>query len=255
MAKLVNVDRPQTSLIRLTLNNPRKRNALDSDMRNDLIGEFRAAIADEQARAIILTGAGATFCAGGDIASMGTLDEHGGMRRMTLNHELVRILYHCQKPVICALEGAAMGAGAGLALLCDIIVAGENAHVGFPFFKLGIIPDYGLLHTLPLRVGIAQARMLLLRSDAVNAKRAKELGLVDFVYPDFRVQDEAAMIALEMGAQPRFAFGMAKNVLGLFPMAFDQALAVERTAQVGCFLSNDHDEGVAAYREQRKAEF
>ncbi len=255
MSNLVTIDHPQTGLIRLTLNNPKKRNALDADMRNALIAELRTAILDDRVRAIILTGSGATFCAGGDIASMGTLDEHGGMRRMTQNHELVRVLYHCQKPIVAAVEGAAMGAGAGLALLADIIVAGENAHIGFPFFKLGIVPDYGLLHTLPLRVGVPQARLLLLRSDAVNAKRAKELGLVDFVYPDFRVQDEAAMLALEMGAQPRFAFGMAKNVLGLFPMAFDQALAVERTAQVGCFLSNDHDEGVAAYREKRKADF
>lgn len=255
MSSPVSIDRPQSTLIRLTLNQPKKRNALDNETRNALIVAMRDALADDEARAIIITGAGGVFCAGGDIAAMGTLDEHGASRRMTLNHELVRLFHGAEKPIVAAVQGFAMGAGAGIALLCDAIVAGEDAVFGFPFFRLGLVPDYGLLHTLPLRVGIATARLLLMRSANVKAKEARKIGLVDVVAGSEKTQEEAAMLALELGAQPRFAFGLAKSVLSRFPMAFDEALAAERTAQVACFLSNDHDEGVAAFREKRAPKF
>lgn len=249
------VETPEPGIRRLAFNDPARRNPLAAPVRTALIAAFEAALAEDAVRAIVLTGRGGVFCAGGDVAAMGQSDEVTGTERMRVNHHLCRMIYLAEKPVIAAVEGPAFGAGAGLALLADTIVAGEGASIGFPFFKLGLTPDYGILHTLPKRVGHGAARQILLYARALKAKEAAAAGLFDRVVPDAQVQDEALAAVRELAAQPRTAFAMAKRVLNGEPQTFEQSLAAERSAQTLLFLTRDHAEGVKAFKEKRPAKF
>jgi 2-(1,2-epoxy-1,2-dihydrophenyl)acetyl-CoA isomerase len=249
------VETPEPGIRRLAFNDPARRNPLAAAAKSALIEAFEAALSDDTVRAIILTGRGGVFCAGGDVAAMGNSDEVSGQERMRVSHHLCRMIYLAEKPVIAAVEGPAFGAGAGLALLADTIVAGEGASIGFPFFKLGLTPDYGILHTLPKRVGHGAARQILLYARALKAKEASDAGLFDRIVPDADVQSEALSAARELAAQPRTAFAMAKRILNGEPQTFEQSLAAERTAQVMLFLTRDHAEGVKAFKEKRSAKF
>jgi len=206
-------------------------------------------------RAIVITGAGGHFCAGGDIDSMDGLTPKTGRARMKDGQRLVRLLYECEKPVVAAVEGFAVGAGAGLALLADSIVVAEGATIGFPFFRVGLVPDYALLHTLPRRVGGAKARDLLLFARMVVAADAVAMGLADHLAPKGEAVARATELARELGAMPPHAFGLAKRQLALAPLSFEAALEAEAMAQSLSFLSEESAEGRAAFREKRAPKF
>ena len=148
---VLTIDRPAEGIARIGLNRPEKRNALDPELRLALIDGIEAVLEDSSVRAVILAGNGGHFCAGGDIASMEGLDAAAGRARMKSNHRMVRLIADAEKPVVAAIEGYAVGAGAGIALLADTVVIAETGAIGFPFFKVGLIPDYAILHTLPRR--------------------------------------------------------------------------------------------------------
>jgi enoyl-CoA hydratase/carnithine racemase len=249
------VDRPAEAVVRLAFNRPEKRNPLETETREMLLSSLGEALDDPTVRAIILTGNGGTFCAGGDIAAMGKSDERSGADRMARNHVLTRRIGRAEKPVIAAVEGFAFGAGAGIALLCDAIVAGQGASIGFSFFRMGLVPDYGIVHTLTQRIGFGKARLLLLRAATLKAPEALQLGLFDQVVPDADVQSAALALAVELAAQPANAVALTKRMLLAEPQGFDAALDLERTSQVMSFLTADHREGVAAFRDKRAPKF
>lgn len=242
-------------IARVLLNKPEKRNAFDPAMRAELTTAFRTVLDDTSVRAIVLTGAGGTFCAGGDVTSMGLSDEFSGAKRMAGNHEFCRLIYRADKPIVAAVEGACVGAGAGLALLADYIVAGEGATLGFPFVKLGLAPDYGIAFTLPQRCGMGIAKKLVFTGRLVKGAEAKSIGLVDELVADAGVQDAALAVARDMAAQSPHAIALSKRMFGNLPESFDQALDLERTAQVLAMLGQDHKEGVAAFKEKRPPNF
>ena len=255
MSDAVLIERPRPSVARLVLNRPDKRNALSTELREGLIAAAETVLADPEIRSVVLTGAGPVFCAGGDIASMGRHDVHSGRARMRANHRLVRVLMLAEKPIVAAVNGTAFGAGSGLALMADTIVAGQGSSFGFNFFRLGLVPDYGLLGTLPQRVGRARARQILLRGGAVGIEEAERIGLVDRVVPDADLQEAAIEEAEILGAQPAFAFRLAKRILTEAPTTLDALLDAELNAQSLCFVSPEHKEGVAAFQEKRKPNF
>ena len=183
----VKIDTPEDRVARLTMDQPAKRHALSAEMRGALIDSLQATLADPTVHAIVLTGSEGNFCAGGDISTMKDLDPEAGRARLQAGHQLVRLLAYAEKPLVAAVEGYAMGAGAGMALWCDTIVAGENAQVGFPFFRIGLVPDYAITYTLPRRVGEGRARRILLNAMRLKAPDALAEGLVDEVVPDDRV--------------------------------------------------------------------
>ena len=252
---LILTDRPADGVLRLAMNRPDKRNALSMDMREALREAFESAADDESVRAIVLTGSPGVFCAGGDIAAMGGHTVRSGRDRMLANHRVVRAIHRIEKPVVAAVEGYAYGAGAGLALLCDTIVAGSGAEFGFPFFKLGLVPDYGILWTLPRRIGDGRARRLIYLAQPVKAAEGARIGLVDVEVPDAEVQAAAVREAAALAAQPAMAFRIAKRFLNDPPASLEAALDAELQAQTQCFLSAEHQEGVAAFREKRKPVF
>ena len=239
----------------LALDRVDKRNALNAELRRDLIAAVTAALAEEAVHALVVTGAGGHFCAGGDLDSMDGLTPKTARARMKDGQRLVRLLYEGEKPVVAAVEGFAVGAGAGLALLADSVVAAEGATIGFPFFRVGLVPDFALLHTLPRRVGAAKARDLLLFARMVTAKDAVAIGLADHLAPKGEAVARAMEAACELAAMPPHAFGLAKRQLALAPLSFEAALEAEALAQSLSFLSAESAEGRAAFREKRAPKF
>ena len=251
----VNIERRADGVARVAINRPDKRNALNADVRNTLITSLPELLADDSVHAILLTGEGGHFCAGGDIATMENLDSSGARARMKDNHRIVRILAEAEKPVVTAVEGYAVGAGAGLAMLGDTAVIAESGTIGFPFFRVGLIPDYAILFTLPRRAGGARARQILLHARMVPAAEAVETGLADELAPDGKAEAMAIERALALASMPPFAFAIAKQQLRLWPESLEAALEMEALAQAGCFGAGEFREGFAAFMEKRPPDF
>jgi len=167
------------AVLTLTLNAPARRNALSVAMRRALAEALEEA--DRSVRVVILTGAGEHFCSGGDLSGMAVTRLAEGRERMREAHHLIRLMVTARFPIIAAVEGWCAGAGISLACAADHVVAGAGARFVASFGRVGLLPDLGLLHTLPARIGGARARELLLFGETVDAARAEAIGLVDRV--------------------------------------------------------------------------
>ncbi len=168
---------------------------------------------------------------------------------------MVRLRADSEQPVIAAVSGYAVGAGAGIALLADTIVMGEGAAIGIPFLRVGLVPDYGLLYTLPRRVGLAPARQMILHARMLRGREAFDAGLADEMVADDEVEARAVACAEELAAMPPHAFAVAKHQLGLWPTSLEGALEMEAMAQAACFSTSEFTEGRAAFREKRAPDF
>jgi len=252
---VVLVDRPAEAIVRIALNRPDKRNALNPALRLALIDALAAALDDPACAAVVLTGAGGHFCAGGDIDSMAGMTVQDSRARMKSNHKLVAMVANAEKPVIAAVEGYAVGAGAGLALLADTVVLGESGSIGFPFFKIGLIPDYGILWSLPRRVGAAKARQILLYARMLKGRAALDAGLADEMVADGTAADRAVALATELAGMPPHAFALAKRQLALQPESLDAALEMEAIGQALSQQTGEFAEGRTAFLEKRPPRF
>lgn len=252
---LVRTEHPAAGIARIVLDDPAKRNAVSAELRAALTLEAEAALADPSVRAIVLTGANGAFCAGGDLSSMGAMTAEAARARMKASHRMLRLLAAAEKPIVSAVEGPAMGGGAGLALFADAIIMGEGAMIGFPYFKVGLVPDYALFHTLPRRVGGGHARRLFNTAATVRSAEALAIGLVDRVVADGEVQAAALDQAEQLAALPAAAFAMTRQQLAQMPLSLEAALEMEALAQTVAFGSADHAEGRRAFFEKRRPVF
>lgn len=252
---VVLASRPSERIAVIAINRPERRNAIDADVRNGLLDAIAEALGDDAVRAIVLAGEGGTFCAGGDLTSLAGLDAKAARARLQSGHRVVRMLVQSDKPVIAAVDGFAMGAGAGLALCADTIVLGESATIGFPFLKVGLVPDFGVVYALTRRVGVAKARNAVLYARNYRGREAVEFGLADLGVPDASVRDKALALAAELAAMPPFAFGLAKHQLSRFPVDLDTALEMEAIGQPLCLSTAEFAEGLAAFKEKRRPSF
>jgi 2-(1,2-epoxy-1,2-dihydrophenyl)acetyl-CoA isomerase len=236
----------------LTMDYPARRNALGTPMRREFSAALERIEADRGVRAIVITGAGGVFSSGGDIAGMDSADLAAGRERFRLTHHLVRLLAKGSKPAIAAVEGWCAGAGVGLALCCDTVIAGDGAKFMLPFGRVGLVPDFGLLHTLPLRVGAGPARQMMLYGEPVDAARAERIGLADHVVP----AGTALAAAIE---RARLVDGMAPLSIAFtrhhLAEGLDATLDWERDIQSALFLTADHAEGRAAFLGKRAPVF
>jgi len=242
-------------IARLAINRPDKRNAVSPEARNDLIEAVTEALRDNATRAIVIGSTAGHFCAGGDIDSMIDLDVASGRTRMKDNHRMVRVLAEAEKPIVAGVEGFAVGAGAGIALLCDSIVLAESGVLGFPFFRIGLTPDYGILFTLSRRVGGARARQILLRAQMLKGQDAIDIGLADELVADGGAEVRAIELAQELGDMPPHAFALTKRHLAMEPQSLEAALEMEALSQSLAFVGDELTEGRAAFSEKRKPKF
>jgi 2-(1,2-epoxy-1,2-dihydrophenyl)acetyl-CoA isomerase len=240
----------------ITLNRPEKRNAIDIPVRLELATAFEAADADTSIRAVVLTGAGKSFCSGGDIASMKPLDPGPAMERVQLAQRVIRAIWNTPKPVVAAVEGAAYGAGTALAAACDRVVAASNARFATTFTNMGLAGDMGVYVSLPTRIGIARARQMLMIQTPVDAAAALQIGLVDALAEPGAALDVALADAARLAAGPAQAYGAIKSLLAVAStLSPFEVLDREAENQARLFGSDDFAEGIEAFHAKRQPQF
>jgi 2-(1,2-epoxy-1,2-dihydrophenyl)acetyl-CoA isomerase len=223
-------DDPLDGVRRVRIDNPEKRNALDDDTRARLLVDLEDAIADPTCDVILLSGAGGTICAGGDLPSMP--EEIELIRaRLAGSHRIVRLLVAGPKPVVAAVEGAAFGSGMALAAAADVVVAARGARFGCVFGRFALIPDSGLLWSLPQRVGEARARRLALTNAVLTGEEALALGLADHLCDDGGAEDAALAIAASIREHASPAVAATKALFALRAHDLDELLDLEMDQQ------------------------
>jgi 2-(1,2-epoxy-1,2-dihydrophenyl)acetyl-CoA isomerase len=245
----------------ITLNRPDALNALTVEVAAD----FKAAFAEARergARAIVLTGAGRAFCAGGDLREMQKMAKHEGRLEaffdepLQLLHECVLLIRQTPLPVIAAVNGAASGAGCNLALACDLVIAGESAKFNEAFIRIGLTPDCGGSFILPRLTGWKVAAELLMTGDVVTAARAAELRMINAVVADEGLMEAALRLAGRLAAAPTAAIARIKQLLEQSANNdLVTQLELERTTQIQSGQTKDFREGVAAFLEKRPPKF
>lgn len=239
----------------LTLNRPERLNALTVEMADALLAALDEAEADRECRAVLLTGAGRGFCAGQDLTAIDGATPAAIGDLLDRYNPLIRRLRALPLPVVCAVNGVAAGAGANLALACDIVMAGEGASFVQAFARIGLVPDCGGTWVLPRLVGMARARALALLAEPLPAATAVEWGLIWRAVPDATLM-AAHALAAQLAAGPAAGLALIKRALDAAPgNDLDTQLDLERDLQVEAAASPDHAEGLRAFLEKRPPRF
>jgi len=241
---------------RITLNRPERLNALTVEMAAALHAALDEAEADKSCRALLLTGAGRGFCAGQDLNEIVGAAPSDLTRLLEHYHPLILRLRALPIPVVCAVNGVAAGAGANLALACDIVLAARSASFVQAFARIGLIPDCGGTWFLPRLVGQARARALAMLAEPLPAATAAEWGLIWRMVEDQKLADEAQALAARLAAQASTALALIKRALDASGNnSLDRQLDLEGELQLEAGSSPDHAEGVRAFLEKRPAAF
>lgn len=239
----------------ITFNRPDKRNAMSDDMRSEFIHALEAVAADKAIRALVLTGAGKGFCAGGDISGMqkrmnapaGEVGFNGWHRQQRVHHTQA-LLHTMPKPVIAAVNGAASGLGADTALACDFIIASEWASFAWSYIQRGIIPDGGGMYFLPRRVGLSKAKELIFTGRKVGVEEALALGIVDRQSTADTLLADAKAWAAELSQASSTALALTKTILNQsFELSSHDVFAQGSQAQGICYTSSEHRASVEAF--------
>ena len=239
----------------IALNRPEKRNAMSDAMRSEFIHALEHVTADKAIRALVLTGNGKGFCAGGDVAGMekriqapaGEVAFNGWHRQQRVHHTQA-LLHTMPKPVIAAVNGAASGLGADTALACDFIVASEWANFSWSYIHRGIIPDGGGMYFLPRRVGLSKAKELIFTGRKVEIDEALALGIVDRRTSADTLVADAQAWAAELCKGSATALALGKTILNQsFELSAQQIFAQGSQAQGICYTSTEHRESVMAF--------
>ena len=239
----------------LTLNRPDRLNAFTFSLHAALMAALDEAEADPACRAILLHGAGRGFCAGQDLTMVEAGADLGDTLERSFN-PLVRRLRSLPLPAVCAVHGVAAGAGANVALACDMVLAGQSARFIQSFVKIGLVPDAGGTWVLPRLAGDARARGMAMLGEPVTAAQAEAWGLVWRVLPDGDLLPEAERLAAHLATQPTQAIALMKQALNASAgNSLDAQLDLERDLQRQAGRTPDFTEGVAAFLEKRPASF
>ena len=245
----------ESAIATITLNRPDKRNAMSDAMRSEFIDALEMVAADKAIKALVLTGAGKGFCAGGDISGMekrmnapaGEVGFNGWHRQQRVHHTQA-LLHTMPKPVIAAVNGAASGLGADTALACDFIIASEWANFTWSYIHRGIVPDGGGMYFLPRRVGLSRAKELIFTGRKVDVDEAMTLGIVDRKTSGDRLLADAQAWAAELGKGSSTALALTKTILNQsFELSSHDVFAQGSQAQGICYTSTEHRESVMAF--------
>jgi 2-(1,2-epoxy-1,2-dihydrophenyl)acetyl-CoA isomerase len=243
---------------RITLNRPDVLNSIHTAMSGEIQEALARAAREPEIRAVLLTGAGRGFCAGQDLEEVrpgATVNDFAAHARNAYT-PIVRGLRALEKPVICAVNGVAAGAGANLALACDLVLAAEEASFVQVFAKIGLVPDTGGSFFLPRLVGMARATALAMLAEKVTAAQAVEIGLIYRACPAASLDEEASKLALHLATQPTLGLGLTKRLLNAsWGNDLETQLELEAECQGAAGRSADYAEGVAAFLAKRKPIF
>jgi len=244
----------------ITLNRPDKLNSFTAQMHGELRDALTTVATDRSVRALLLTGAGRGFCAGQDLADRAVAADAEpvdlGHSIETNYNPLIRVIKAMEIPVICAVNGAAAGAGANLALACDIVLAARSASFIQAFCKIGLIPDSGGTWTLPRLVGMARATALAMLGDKVAAEQAEAWGMIWKCVDDAELMSTATGLARHLARQPTRGLALLKQALAAsMTSTLDQQLDVERDMQRLAGATRDYREGVSAFMAKRQPSF
>jgi len=253
----VTLEKDSAGFATLTIDHPGKKNALTADMRRQMEGHLNDAMADDGIRALILTGAAGMFCAGVDVDHLkqrGITGARARYRDAVL--PFVRALSRFDKPVVAAVAGPAVGIGWSLALASDIIIAGTSARFGSPFTRIGLAPDGGLVYFLTRRAGLTKAKDLVFSGRTITAAEALEANLVNQVVDDAVLAETARKMAADFAAGATFAYQLTKRLFRVSDAStLDEYLEAELLIQPQLMESEDHQEGLAAFKARRKPDF
>lgn len=246
------------NILRLTLNRPERLNSFTEPMALQLQESLKNAADNGDVRCVLLTGNGKAFCAGQDLPEVvdkGVDYELGKTVQKSYN-PIIKAIRHLEKPVVCAVNGTAAGAGANIAFACDIVVAAETALFVQSFSKIGLIPDSGGTYFLPRLVGPQRANMMYLLDEKISPEKAVEMGLIYKAVTADQLINKAQKICTKLAAMPTKGFGLYKRAINQsFANDLDNHLDLEADLQTQAGASHDYHEGVEAFLEKRKPNF
>jgi enoyl-CoA hydratase len=252
--RAIAVDKRPDGVAVATLNRPERLNAVDAVMHRELSTLAADADVDADVKVLIVTGAGRAFCAGGDFSGNGPDAANPAM--WTEGRRIVDALLECRKPVIAAVNGYAMGLGATVALLCDVVVAARSASFADPHVTMGVGAGDGGQVIWPLLMGVNRAKYYLMTGDRLPAEEAERLGLVNFVTEDGAALDRALEIAGRLAAGPSMAIQASKVPINHWIRAqAAQILPLSLAMEAACFATEDAQEAATAFREKRAPRF
>jgi enoyl-CoA hydratase/carnithine racemase len=239
----------------LTLNRPEKRNAMSDDMRAELVARLLSVRQDKTIRALVITGSGKGFCAGGDIAGMKARMEadpatvgFNGWERQQGVHYAAGLLLNLPIPTIAAVNGSAAGLGADLALSCDFVIAAKPASFSWAYIARGLIPDGGGMYLLPRRVGLPRAKALIFSGRKVDSEEALNIGIADQLCEADDLLQQAVNLTDEMSKGSRTAIALTKSIINhSYEMSDSQVFAEGSKAQGICYTSSEHRASVQAF--------
>ena len=242
----------------ITLNRPEVFNSFNREMALRLQDTLDACEVNDEVRVIVITGNGKAFCAGQDLKEVTSPELNPGFKKILEEHynPIILRIRNIEKPIIAAVNGVAAGAGANIALACDVVVASEKASFIQAFSLIGLIPDSAGTFFLPRLIGFQKASALMMLGDKVSAEEAERLGMIYKYVPSEEFQETIQKLALKMAQMPTKALGLIKKTLNQsFTNNLEQQLSVESKYQIEAASSEDYQEGVAAFIEKRKPNF
>jgi 2-(1,2-epoxy-1,2-dihydrophenyl)acetyl-CoA isomerase len=235
---------------KVSLNRPDALNAINNKMRQELIAAIEEIGNNDQYRVFVMTGKGKAFCAGGDVKGMGTQE------RPINPSQIILRLASLDKPVISAVNGVAAGGGCNLALAGDIILASDQARFIQSFVRIGLVPDWGGMYFLPRLVGMAKAKELMFTGESIDAKEAERIGLVSKVISMEEFEATVNSLAKKLAAGPPRSLSLIKKILNWGqPSDLKTVMELEYLAQGICRETEDHKEGLKAFKEKREPNF
>ncbi len=239
----------------VTLNNPKRRNALSPEVKAGLVDAFTSLNDDATCRAIVLAGAGGVFCSGGDMNTLGKGTLMENRARFEKGGALIRLIINSPKPVVAAVEGFAVGAGLSLATACDYVVMAANATASCAFVKVGLHPDYAGLWSLQRRVGSSKAAEMAMLGDKIDGVEAGRLGIANRVVDPGQAMTVALEVARRYAENAPIATALIKASLAAGSGSLEECLQSEVNLQPALMQTKDHLEAVAAFLAKRKPVF